>query len=76
MKIVVKIVPTDHAKPLGKLADAELHFTAGELDGLKLIGFSSPKGANSPEDWWRPTTTKWSSGVRNCCKLPRFDRPR
>jgi hypothetical protein len=24
----------------GKLADAELHFTGGELDGLKLIGFA------------------------------------
>ena len=24
----------------GKLADAELHFTGGPLDGLKLIGFS------------------------------------
>jgi hypothetical protein len=44
MNIVVKIIPTDHAKPLGKLADAELHFTTGELDGLKLIGFSVWKG--------------------------------
>ena len=26
--------------PPGKLADAELHFIDGELDGLKLIGFS------------------------------------
>jgi hypothetical protein len=26
--------------PPGKLADAELHFTNGPLDGLKLIGFS------------------------------------
>ncbi|MGE5361219.1 MAG: hypothetical protein ACM3NQ_19555, partial [Bacteroidales bacterium] len=25
--------------PPGKLADAELHFTAGPLEGLKLIGF-------------------------------------
>lgn len=25
--------------PPGKLADAELHFTSGALDGLKLIGF-------------------------------------
>ena len=25
---------------MGKLADAELHFTDGPLDGLKLIGFS------------------------------------
>ena len=27
-------------QPAGKLADAELHFTEGVLDGLKLIGFT------------------------------------
>src|SRR4029079_6735534 len=26
--------------PAGKLADAELHFTDGDLQGLKLIGFA------------------------------------
>ena len=30
----------DTGNPPGKLADAELHFTDGPLDGLKLIGFS------------------------------------
>src|SRR4029077_20133055 len=39
MNIVVKITPNDRGKPPGKLADAELHFIDGELDGLKLIGF-------------------------------------
>ena len=38
--MVVKIVPNDKANPPGKLADAELHFTEGELEGLKLIGFA------------------------------------
>ena len=38
--MVVKIVPNDKHNPPGKLADAELHFTAGVLEGLKLIGFS------------------------------------
>jgi len=38
--MVVKIVPNDTHIPPGKLADAELHFTDGVLDGLKLIGFS------------------------------------
>jgi len=38
--MVVKIVPNDKSNPPGKLADAELHFTDGALDGLKLIGFS------------------------------------
>jgi hypothetical protein len=40
MSIVVKITPNDKGNPVGKLADAELHFSDGELDGLKLIGFS------------------------------------
>ena len=40
MSLVVKITPNDKGNPPGKLADAELHFTDGELDGLKLIGFS------------------------------------
>ena len=38
--MVVKIVPNDKANPPGKLADAELHFNDGELDGMKLIGFA------------------------------------
>ena len=38
--MVVKIVPNDKGTPAGKLADAELHFTDGALDGLKLIGFA------------------------------------
>ena len=37
--MVVKITPNDRGNPPGKLADAELHFSDGELDGLKLIGF-------------------------------------
>jgi hypothetical protein len=38
--MVIKIVPNDKGNPAGKLADAELHFTEGALDGLKLIGFA------------------------------------
>ena len=40
MSLTVKITPNDKGNPPGKLADAELHFIDGELDGLKLIGFS------------------------------------
>jgi hypothetical protein len=36
----IKITPNDKGNPPGKLADAELHFSEGALDGLKLIGFS------------------------------------
>jgi hypothetical protein len=38
--VTVKIVPNDKGAPTGKLADAELHFTSGPLEGLKLIGFA------------------------------------
>ena len=39
-ELIVKITPNDNGNPPGKLADAELHFAGGPLDGLKLIGFS------------------------------------
>ena len=38
--MTVHIVPNEKVNPPGKLADAELHFAGGDLDGLKLIGFS------------------------------------
>lgn len=38
--MVIKIVPNDRGNPPGKLAEAEIHFTDGELAGLKLMGFA------------------------------------
>jgi hypothetical protein len=38
--MVVKIMPNDKGSPQGKLADAEVHFTDGELQGLRLLGFA------------------------------------
>jgi hypothetical protein len=38
--MMVKIIPNDKGNPPGKLADVELHFPSGPLEGLKLIGFS------------------------------------
>jgi hypothetical protein len=38
--MTIKITQSDKGGPTGKLADAELHFTEGPLDGLKLVGFS------------------------------------
>ena len=37
--MTVKISPNDKGNPVGRLADAELHFTGGPLEGLKLTGF-------------------------------------
>ena len=38
--MTVRFFPNDKGSPAGKLADAELHFTGGPLDGLKLVGFA------------------------------------
>lgn len=39
--MTIKIVAAnEQASPAGKLADAELHFAQGSLEGLKLVGFS------------------------------------
>lgn len=38
--MIVKILPNDKGTPSGKLADAEVHFTNGEMTGLRLLGFA------------------------------------
>ena len=38
--MTIKITPNDKGNPPGKLADAELHFSDGPMEGMKLIGFS------------------------------------
>ena len=46
--MVVKIMPNEKGQPNGKLADAEVHFTEGALDGLRLLGFSVWERRNGP----------------------------
>ena len=38
--LTVKITPNDAGNPPGKLAEAELHFASGPLEGMRLIGFA------------------------------------
>ena len=38
--MTIKITPNDKGNPPGKLAEAELHFSEGPLEGLKLLGFA------------------------------------
>ena len=38
--MTIKFSQNDKGAPAGKLADAELHFSGGPLDGLKLVGFA------------------------------------
>ena len=40
VRTTVRILPNDRNVPVGKLADAEVHFTSGVLAGLKLVGFA------------------------------------
>jgi hypothetical protein len=44
MTTTIKIIRNDRDVPKDKLADAELHFTGGELDGLKFLGFAVWRG--------------------------------
>src|SRR4249919_2884811 len=46
--MVVKIMPNDKSSPTGQLADAELHFTEGALEGLRLLGFAIWERRNGP----------------------------
>ena len=46
--MVIKILPHDKNAPTGKLADAEVHFTEGALDGLRLLGFAVWERRNGP----------------------------
>jgi hypothetical protein len=38
--VTVRILLSNQDRPTGRLADAELHFVAGPLAGLKLLGFA------------------------------------
>ena len=38
--MTIKIAPNDKGTPPGKVAEAELHFTDGPLEGLRLVGFA------------------------------------
>ena len=42
--VAINVLPADDRAPAGKLADVELHFTAGALEGLKLLGFTVWEG--------------------------------
>ena len=39
-ELVVKFTLNDRGNPPGKLADAEVHFVSGPLEGMKLVGFA------------------------------------
>ncbi len=61
-----------HAAP-GKLADAEIHFNGGELDGLKLVGFAVWKSRHGDgEDVTFPSRQLTVHGERRSFALLRW----
>lgn len=46
--MVIKIMPIETGAPNGKLADAEVHFTEGEMAGMRLLGFAIWNQRNGP----------------------------
>jgi hypothetical protein len=72
-RVVVKITPNDKNNPPGKLANAELHFTDGPLEGLKLIGFSiwERRGSSSGRNVTFPARQYSVNGERRSFSLLR-----
>jgi len=64
--MTIKIMPNDKGNPPGKLAEAELHFTDGPLEGLKLIGFTiwEPRSANGTRNVTFPARNYAINGER------------
>jgi len=69
--LTVKIILATHDSPKGKLADAELHFTAGPLVGLKLLGFGIWEARNGGRHVTFPARQYSADGKRRSFTLLR-----
>ena len=71
--MTVIITPNDRGNPPGKLAEAELHFSDGPLEGLKLIGFSiwERRGGNGGRNVTFPARQYAVNGERRSFALLR-----
>jgi hypothetical protein len=71
--MTIRITPNDRGNPPGKLADAELHFIDGPLEGLKLIGFSvwERRGGGSGRNVTFPSRSYAVNGERRTFALLR-----
>jgi hypothetical protein len=67
----VKFFPNDKGNPAGKLADAELYFTGGPLDGLKLVGFAIWERKSGGRNVTFPARTYSVNGERRSFSLLR-----
>jgi hypothetical protein len=66
--ISIKIVPGE--TDARKLADAEVHFTAGPLEGLKLVGFGIWQEATGRRSVSFPGEAAKNIGCHAVCLLP------
>src|SRR5262249_7970722 len=70
--MTVKIVANDKGNPPGKMADAELVFTEGPLEGLKLVGFAIwERKSGSGRNVTFPARSFSINGERRSFALPR-----
>ncbi len=69
--MTVKFTPNDRGNPPGKLADAELHFSGGPLDGLKLVGFAIWERKNGGRNVTFPARQYSVNGERRSFSLLR-----
>jgi hypothetical protein len=72
--MTIRIMPNEKAgAPAGKLAEAELHFTDGPLNGLKLIGFTiwERRGSNGGRNVTFPARSYSVNGDRRSFALLR-----
>lgn len=69
--MTVRFSPNDKGNPPGKLADAELHFSGGPLDGLKLMGFAVWERKNGGRNVTFPSRAYSVNGERRSFALLR-----
>jgi len=71
--MTVKIITNEKGNPPGKLADAELHFTDGVLEGLKLLGFAvwEPRNGGQGRNVTFPARSYSINGERRSFSLLR-----
>ena len=71
--MVVRILPSDSSTPVGKIADAEILFDDGVLNGLKLVGFAiwERRGGNGGRNVTFPARTYSVNGERRSFALLR-----
>jgi hypothetical protein len=69
--MTVRFFPNDKGNPPGKLADAELHFAGGPLDGLKLIGIAVWERKNGGRNVTFPARQYSVNGERRSFSLLR-----